>query len=121
MCWPFRPAPGLDPGDTTETSSPPTRSAAAAPAFAGTGLVGGDVWTRPGLITTHHRDRPLSERESRRWPETAEQAKEVLAPAAMVTRSDGTLVRDAASVNVGDEIEARLAHGKLKARVTGKG
>ena len=62
---------------------PPTP--AWAPAFAGTGLVGGDVWTRPGLITTHHRDRPLSERESRRWPETAEQAKEVLAPAAMVT------------------------------------
>jgi exodeoxyribonuclease VII large subunit len=39
---------------------------------------------------------------------------------AMVTKSDGTLVRDAASVNVGDEIEARLAQGKLKARVTGK-
>jgi exodeoxyribonuclease VII large subunit len=39
---------------------------------------------------------------------------------AMVTRSDGTLVRDAGSVNVGDEIEARLANGKLKARVTGK-
>ena len=52
------------------------------------GLVGGDVWTRPGLITTHHRDRPLSERESRRWPETAEQAKAVLAPAAMVTVVD---------------------------------
>jgi exodeoxyribonuclease VII large subunit len=39
---------------------------------------------------------------------------------AMVTRADGTLVRDVASVNVGDEIEARLAQGKLKARVTGK-
>jgi exodeoxyribonuclease VII large subunit len=39
---------------------------------------------------------------------------------AMVTRADGTLVRDAGSVNVGDEIEARLASGKLKARVTGK-
>jgi exodeoxyribonuclease VII large subunit len=39
---------------------------------------------------------------------------------AMVTRSDGTLVRDSSSVNVGDEIEARLAQGKLKARVTGK-
>jgi hypothetical protein len=38
----------------------------------------------------------------------------------MVTRSDGTLVRDAESVNVGDEVEARLAQGKLKARVTGK-
>jgi hypothetical protein len=52
------------------------------------GLVGGDVWTRPGLITTRHRDRPLSERESRRWPETAEQAKDVLASAAMVTVVD---------------------------------
>ena len=39
---------------------------------------------------------------------------------AMVTRPDGTLVRDVAAVNVGDEIEARLAQGKLKARVTGK-
>jgi exodeoxyribonuclease VII large subunit len=39
---------------------------------------------------------------------------------AMVTRPDGTLVRDAASVNVGDEVEARLAQGKLKARVVGK-
>jgi exodeoxyribonuclease VII large subunit len=39
---------------------------------------------------------------------------------AMVTREDGTLVRDAASVNVGDEVRARLAQGTLKARVTGK-
>jgi len=39
---------------------------------------------------------------------------------AMVTREDGTLVRDAASVNVGDEVHARLAQGTLKARVTGK-
>jgi exonuclease VII large subunit len=38
----------------------------------------------------------------------------------MVTRADGMLVRDAGSVNVGDEIEARLANGKLKARVTEK-
>jgi exodeoxyribonuclease VII large subunit len=39
---------------------------------------------------------------------------------AMVTRADGTLVRDAGAVNVGDEIDARLANGTLKARVTGK-
>jgi Transposase DDE domain len=52
------------------------------------GLVGGDVWNRPGLVTTHHRDRPLSERESRRWVETAEQAKTVLASAKMVTVVD---------------------------------
>jgi len=39
---------------------------------------------------------------------------------AMVTRADGTLVRESGSVNVGDEIEATLAQGKLRARVTGK-
>jgi hypothetical protein len=49
------------------------------------GLVGGDVWSRDGVVTEHHRDRPLSERESRRWVETAEQAKDVVASAAMVT------------------------------------
>lgn len=49
------------------------------------GLVGGWVWNRPGVAATHHNDRPLSERESRRWLETAERAREVLAPAAMVT------------------------------------
>jgi hypothetical protein len=49
------------------------------------GLVGGEVHTRDGVVTEHHRDRPLSERESRRWVETAERAKNVLAPAAMVT------------------------------------
>ena len=46
------------------------------------GLVGGEVHTRDGVVTEHHRDRPLSERESRRWVETAERAKEVLASAA---------------------------------------
>lgn len=49
------------------------------------GLVGGDVRTRDGVVTEPHRDRPLSERESRRWIETAERAKNVLASAAMVT------------------------------------
>jgi len=40
---------------------------------------------------------------------------------AMVKRtSDGALVTDADSVEVGDEIEAQFAHGTLKARVTGK-
>ena len=52
------------------------------------GLVGGAVWTRPGVIETPHRDRPLSERESRRWVATAEQAKAVLRSAAMVTVID---------------------------------
>jgi hypothetical protein len=49
------------------------------------GLVGGGVHTRDGVVTERHRDRPLSERESRRWVETAERAKKVLASAAMVT------------------------------------
>jgi exodeoxyribonuclease VII large subunit len=40
---------------------------------------------------------------------------------AVVTRSsDGTLVTDAKSVAIGDEVTARLARGKLKGRVTGK-
>lgn len=52
------------------------------------GLVGGDVWTRPGVVTTPHRERPLCERESRRWLATAAQAKAVLAAAAMVTVVD---------------------------------
>jgi exodeoxyribonuclease VII large subunit len=38
---------------------------------------------------------------------------------AVVSRvSDGTLIGDAAAVAIGDEIEARLARGTLKARVT---
>lgn len=38
---------------------------------------------------------------------------------AIVTRPDGTLVTDARSVPQGEEIEARLASGRLRARVTG--
>ncbi len=38
---------------------------------------------------------------------------------AIVTRPDGTLVTDAGSVPPGEEIEARLASGRLRARVTG--
>jgi hypothetical protein len=49
------------------------------------GLVGGEVWTRPGVVTEPHRDRPFVDRESHRWLATAERAKEVLRPAAMVT------------------------------------
>lgn len=40
---------------------------------------------------------------------------------AIVTRADGTLVTDARSVPAGEEIEARLASGRLRARVTGSG
>jgi Transposase DDE domain len=49
------------------------------------GLVGGEVWNRPGVNPIPHRKRPLEERESMRWLATAEQAKHVLEPAAMVT------------------------------------
>ncbi|MEP7246979.1 MAG: exodeoxyribonuclease VII large subunit, partial [Gammaproteobacteria bacterium] len=41
---------------------------------------------------------------------------------AIVTRaSDGALVTDVGTLSVGDEIDARLARGKVRARVTGKG
>jgi len=49
------------------------------------GLVGGDVWSRDGVNPTPHRQRPLAERESMRWVATAQQAKQVLKSAAMVT------------------------------------
>ena len=52
------------------------------------GLVGGDVWTRPGLVSTPRRQRPLADRESARWLDTAAQAKPVLHAAAMVTVVD---------------------------------
>jgi exodeoxyribonuclease VII large subunit len=38
---------------------------------------------------------------------------------AIVTGPDAVVVQDAARLNIGDEIEARLAKGRLKARVTG--
>jgi hypothetical protein len=49
------------------------------------GLVGGEVWNRETKVTTPLRKRALADRESRRWLDTAEQAKEVLAPTAMTT------------------------------------
>jgi exodeoxyribonuclease VII large subunit len=39
---------------------------------------------------------------------------------AIVTRAGGALLTDAAAVAPGDEIEARLAHGTLSARVSGR-
>lgn len=49
------------------------------------GLVGGAIWTRQGRHTVPHDERPLDERESKRWVETGEQAKRVLSGAASVT------------------------------------
>jgi exodeoxyribonuclease VII large subunit len=39
---------------------------------------------------------------------------------AIVTRADGTLVTEAATVAPGEAIEARVARGTLTARVTGR-
>ncbi len=52
------------------------------------GLVGGEVWNRPGVNPIPHRERSPAERESMRWLNPAEQAKQVLQPAAMVTVVD---------------------------------
>jgi len=49
------------------------------------GLVGGTVWTRGDEELPPHAERPLNEKESRRWVETAEAAKPVLSAAARVT------------------------------------
>lgn len=49
------------------------------------GLVGGQVWTRGEEELSPHAERVLSEKELRRWVETAEAAKPVLAAARMVT------------------------------------
>ena len=49
------------------------------------GLVGGDVWSRDGVNLIPHRQRPLAERELVHWLDTAQQAKQVLKPAEMVT------------------------------------
>jgi hypothetical protein len=49
------------------------------------GLVGGAVYTRKGRIKTPHAKRQLKDKESRRWIDTGNQAKDVLAQAAMVT------------------------------------
>jgi hypothetical protein len=49
------------------------------------GLATGRIWTRDGRVSVHHRNRPLSEKESQRWLSTAEDAKTVLHQAQMVT------------------------------------
>lgn len=49
------------------------------------GLIGGRVWTRGDEDLPPHAKRTLSEKESRRWVETAEAAKPALAGAGMIT------------------------------------
>ena len=49
------------------------------------GLLSGQVWTRNGRRTVSHAQRDLSDKESQRWITTAQEAKPLLAKAAMVT------------------------------------
>jgi hypothetical protein len=49
------------------------------------GLVAGRIWTRDGHVQIAHEKRLLADKESERWLSTAEAAKSVLAPAALVT------------------------------------
>lgn len=49
------------------------------------GLVTGKIWTREGRVTVPHDKRLLEDKETGRWLTTAEAAKPVLAPAALVT------------------------------------
>ena len=49
------------------------------------GLVAGSVYTRKGRVEVPHAKRKLSDKESRRWIDTAAAAKTVLAQAARVT------------------------------------
>jgi hypothetical protein len=49
------------------------------------GLVGGRIWTRRGRVKIAHEKRRSENKESHRWIATADQAKAVLAGAAMVT------------------------------------
>jgi hypothetical protein len=49
------------------------------------GLIGGKVWTRSVRKKLHHGTRPLAKKESRRWIDTAETAREVLSDAATIT------------------------------------
>lgn len=49
------------------------------------GLVGGRIWTRQGDVATPHAQRAVADKESARWIDTAEQARQVLAGAATIT------------------------------------
>jgi hypothetical protein len=49
------------------------------------GLVAGSVWTRTGRVSVPHKARPLAQKESRRWVDTALAARPVLAEAQAVT------------------------------------
>jgi hypothetical protein len=52
------------------------------------GPVGGEIWTRKGKVKVAHGKRALVDKESHRWLATANQAKDVLAEAHMITVLD---------------------------------
>jgi hypothetical protein len=49
------------------------------------GLVAGSIYTRKGRVSTPHAKRALKDKESRRWIDTAVEARSVLAKATIVT------------------------------------
>ncbi|MGY2804868.1 hypothetical protein ACVIHF_001598 [Bradyrhizobium sp. USDA 4506] len=49
------------------------------------GLTGGNVWTRKGKVKIPHERRALADKESARWVTAAEQGRDVLADARMIT------------------------------------
>jgi len=52
------------------------------------GLAGGTLWTRGAEVKTPHAQRRLADKESARWVATAEQAKQTLAAARLITIVD---------------------------------
>lgn len=52
------------------------------------GLAGGRLWSRSGLTSTPHGARRLADKESVRWVGTAEQARQTLAAARLITVID---------------------------------
>jgi Transposase DDE domain len=83
------------------------------------GLVAGKIWTRQGRITVPHDQRPLEQKESERWISTANQAKQVLSAAAMVTVIDdreGDIYAKWASVSAANlHLLTRSMHDRLLA------
>lgn len=49
------------------------------------GLIGGQIWTRQGDVATPHAKRTVADKESARWIDTAERARQTLAGAATIT------------------------------------
>ena len=49
------------------------------------GLVTGSIYNRKGRVRVSHAKRALKDKESKRWTETPQAAKPVLAAASMVT------------------------------------